>query len=600
MFRLQTALHVGVLSATYAVLRLAAFGPWIQELAVFLLALLVTSFFIDALRQFLPRYVIDHRSDKAVFVTGCDTGFGHAVARRLDALGLRVFAGCLFPDGEGARTLQRDCSSSLTVVACDVTSQEQVAAAVVRVGALLKDTKLHAVVNNAGVFTISEVEWCSLDMYRRLFEINCLGAIRVTKAFLPLVRAHGAGGRVVIVASLAGRYTIPGLSAYSASKHATISFADGLRREMHKFNISVHTVEPSTYRTPILSESVLEGTVKKDWDAAGEEVRASYGEHYRDEFKVKFMGDTEEREAGEQDLRELHAVVNNAGVFTISEVEWCSLDMYRRLFEINCLGAIRVTKAFLPLVRAHGAGGRVVIVASLAGRYTIPGLSAYSASKHATISFADGLRREMHKFNISVHTVEPSTYRTPILSESVLEGTVKKDWDAAGEEVRASYGEHYRDEFKVKFMGELKNARPASKIYEVVDDILDATVGVEPRARYVPSAAVTLRSQLIQSLPLPVVDSMLESRACPPTPPAAVIRQRQRQLKNPYTMPQKPFLKRFFSVPHFEKPPPSPAHDDHRPPSFAEAPEQTRAEVSAESDHAPHTLSEAIAEENEE
>ena len=46
----------------------------------------------------------------------------------------------------------------------------------------------------------------------------------------------------------AGRYTIPGLSAYSVSKHATISFSDALRREMAKFNITVHTVEPSTYR----------------------------------------------------------------------------------------------------------------------------------------------------------------------------------------------------------------------------------------------------------------------------------------------------------------------------------------------------------------
>ncbi|XP_043192345.1 short-chain dehydrogenase/reductase family 9C member 7-like isoform X1 [Amphibalanus amphitrite] len=398
MTSLKMALYVGVLSAIYGLLRLTALTGWIQEVAVVVTALILTSVAMDTLRHFMPREVMTDLQGKAVFITGCDTGFGNSVARRLDALGLRVFAGCLFPEGEGARTLQHDCSRQLTVVPCDVTSQSQVDSAVLLVRALLKEDKLHAIVNNAGVFTMSEVEWCTLEMYRRLFEVNCLGAIRVTKAFLPLVRSHGQGGRVVIVASLAGRYTIPGLSAYSVSKHATISFADALRREMAKFGVTVHTVEPGTYRTPILSEEVLEGTVKKDWEAAGEEVRSTYGEQYRDEFKVKFLS-------------------------------------------------------------------------------------------------------------------------------------------------------------------ELKNARPASKIYEVVDDILDAVVGTEPRCRYVPSVAGTLRSTIMQALPTTVVDSMLQKRTCPPTPPAAVIKQREWRLKNPYTDPktkQKPFLKRYLSVPMFEKAPLTP------------------------------------------
>ena len=56
----------------------------------------------------------------------------------MDALGLRVFAGCLFPEGEGAQALQRECSGNLSVVPCDVTSQSQVDAAVLLVSALLK------------------------------------------------------------------------------------------------------------------------------------------------------------------------------------------------------------------------------------------------------------------------------------------------------------------------------------------------------------------------------------------------------------------------------------------------------------------------------
>src|SRR5687767_4910080 len=67
--------------------------------------------------------------NRAVFITGCDTGFGHNLAKRLDNYGFHVYAGCLFPSGEGAKCLQRECSNRLTIVKLDVTKDEDVIAA---------------------------------------------------------------------------------------------------------------------------------------------------------------------------------------------------------------------------------------------------------------------------------------------------------------------------------------------------------------------------------------------------------------------------------------------------------------------------------------
>ncbi|XP_077862019.1 estradiol 17-beta-dehydrogenase 2-like [Saccoglossus kowalevskii] len=75
---------------------------------------------------------------KSVLVTGCDSGFGHALAIYLDLLGFHVFAGCLFKDGEGAKELRNMCSERLTILQFDVTSQIQVDNALEEVNNKLK------------------------------------------------------------------------------------------------------------------------------------------------------------------------------------------------------------------------------------------------------------------------------------------------------------------------------------------------------------------------------------------------------------------------------------------------------------------------------
>lgn len=242
------------------------------------LADLTTDFIANA-----PKPTIDP-TGKAVFITGCDTGFGHALAKKLDALGFWVYAGCLMlPDDQGAKQLRDACSDRMQIVKLDVTNDEQVEAAAKHVESTLDGKVLWSLVNNAGIGIFSEVEWCNMETYKKFYDVNALGPTRVTKAFLPLLRK--SRGRVIILASTAGRYTLPGLSAYSMSKFAAIAFADALRMEMKKWNISVHTVEPFLYKTPIAEENRLLSTLQGTWEASSSDIRELYGQRYYKAFQ---------------------------------------------------------------------------------------------------------------------------------------------------------------------------------------------------------------------------------------------------------------------------------------------------------------------------
>ncbi|CAL1526322.1 unnamed protein product [Lymnaea stagnalis] len=221
-------------------------------------------------------------ANKAVFITGCDSGFGHELAERLDKMGYHVFAGCLAPDREGARSLKESTSDRLRIVPIDVTDDFQVEQAVKYVKDNIGENELWALVNNAGVAVFCEIEWCSVQEFQKIMDVNVFGIVRVTKGFLPLLRQ--SEGRVINVASLAGRFTLPAFAAYSMSKKACIAFSDALRQEMNKFNIKVITIEPGLYKTPITLENYLIDQNRKSWAETPTDVRADYGEEYFDAF----------------------------------------------------------------------------------------------------------------------------------------------------------------------------------------------------------------------------------------------------------------------------------------------------------------------------
>jgi NAD(P)-dependent dehydrogenase (short-subunit alcohol dehydrogenase family) len=183
-----------------------------------------------------------------VVITGASSGIGEACALRLDALGFRVFAGVRKPsDGDA---LRKKASDRLTPVLLDVTSEQSIAGAVQIVG----DAPLAGLVNNAGIVVAGPVELVPIAEWRKQFEINFIGVVAVTQAFLPMLRA--GRGRIVNMGSVAGRSALPFSGPYSSSKFALEGLTDSLRMEMKQWGVEVSIVEPGAIRTPIWQKSL--------------------------------------------------------------------------------------------------------------------------------------------------------------------------------------------------------------------------------------------------------------------------------------------------------------------------------------------------------
>ena len=196
---------------------------------------------------------------RTALVTGASSGIGAACALRLASGGWRVFA---------AVRRKGDAPRSAEEVLLDVTDDDAIAAASERIG------ELDALVNNAGIAIALPLEFIPLEELRRQLEVNVIGQVAVTQAFLPQLRR--SRGRIVFVGSIAGKSALPFLGAYAASKHALEALADTLRVELRPFGIAVSLVEPGTIRTPIWKKSAeLADSLAND---APPELRALYGE----------------------------------------------------------------------------------------------------------------------------------------------------------------------------------------------------------------------------------------------------------------------------------------------------------------------------------
>jgi NAD(P)-dependent dehydrogenase (short-subunit alcohol dehydrogenase family) len=192
---------------------------------------------------------------KSVVITGASTGIGAACALHLDKLGLRVFAGVRRQTD--AEALKSKASSRLVAIALDVADSLSVSTAASAVAGAVGDAGLDGLLNNAGVVVTGPVEFLPLPELRRQLEINVVGQVAVTQAFLPLIRA--ARGRIVNMGSIAGRLATPFSSAYGASKFALEALTDALRLELAPWGISVSIIEPGAVATPIWEKGMKNG-----------------------------------------------------------------------------------------------------------------------------------------------------------------------------------------------------------------------------------------------------------------------------------------------------------------------------------------------------
>ena len=191
-----------------------------------------------------------------VVVTGASSGIGEACALRLAQLGFQVFAGVRHvADADRLRAMAPE---RLRPLLLDITNPDDIAAAVDVVTNAVGEMGLGALVNNAGIAVAGSMEFMPLSEMRRQFEVNVIGHLAMTQAFLPLLRR--GQGRIITVGSTAGRSVLPFAGAYSASKHALRAMNAALRMELQPWGIAVALIEPGIIATPIWTRSVPGGT----------------------------------------------------------------------------------------------------------------------------------------------------------------------------------------------------------------------------------------------------------------------------------------------------------------------------------------------------
>jgi NAD(P)-dependent dehydrogenase (short-subunit alcohol dehydrogenase family) len=187
----------------------------------------------------------------AVVITGASTGIGRAAALRLARAGFRVFAGVRRESD--AESLRREGLPGLAPVALEVSDPASISAAAKTVEDAVGSAGLAGLVNNAGVTNGGPIEYVELDELRRVLEINTIGPVAVTQAFMPLLRR--ARGRIVFVSSIGGRVSGPIIGPYGASKFALEALADALRMELRPWGMQVSVIEPGAIKTEIFAKA---------------------------------------------------------------------------------------------------------------------------------------------------------------------------------------------------------------------------------------------------------------------------------------------------------------------------------------------------------
>jgi 3-oxoacyl-[acyl-carrier protein] reductase len=188
--------------------------------------------------------------DQVAVVTGGAQGIGLAIARRLIASGAKV---SLWDMNPGLlNSAQKELGEAASTIVLNITDCDGVAHAVAQVERELGS--LDILVHSAGIAgKNAPLDEYDLDEWRRVIEVNLNGTFYVNRAVLPGMKARNYG-RIVNIASIAGKEGNPNASAYAAAKAGVIGLTKAVGKECAKYDIAINTITPATAKTRILDE----------------------------------------------------------------------------------------------------------------------------------------------------------------------------------------------------------------------------------------------------------------------------------------------------------------------------------------------------------
>ncbi len=178
---------------------------------------------------------------KAVLITGCSSGIGHATAQRLVVDGWNVYA-----TARRTEAIADLAAAGCKTLALDVTDETSMSAAVAHVTEA--EGAVGVLVNNAGYSQSGAVETVPLDAVRAQFETNVFGLVRMCQLVLPGMRTQ-RWGKIVNIGSMGGRLVFPGGGVYHATKYAIEALTDALRFEVRGFGVDTILIEPGLIKT---------------------------------------------------------------------------------------------------------------------------------------------------------------------------------------------------------------------------------------------------------------------------------------------------------------------------------------------------------------
>ena len=195
--------------------------------------------------------------NKVVWITGASSGIGQALAFAMAKEGAKLVLSSR--RDQELKKVAKKCASDVLILPLDLSNSSNFKDLTQQV--LEHFGSIDVLINNGGISQRSEAAQTSLEVDRKLMEVNYFGATALTKAVLPIMQQQKSG-HLVAISSLSGKFGFFLRSAYSASKFALVGFYESLRLEEEKNNIKVSLVFPGFVQTNI-SQNALSGDGQK-------------------------------------------------------------------------------------------------------------------------------------------------------------------------------------------------------------------------------------------------------------------------------------------------------------------------------------------------
>ena len=240
--------------------------------------------------------------NKLALITGAGSGIGRATALKFADLGARLILCDINLDNlQQTEELLLNKNNMPTLKVLDVSDWQAMQKLAQEIHEEFGSVEI--LVNNAGVATSGDFLSTPIEDWHWVLGINLMGVVHGCKAFAPFM-VQDKRGHIVNVASAAGYYAAPDMSAYSASKHAVMGLSESLRIELAEHKVGVSTICPGVINTNIVKNMRANGTTVKSHDKiANIYVKRNYGpEHVADAIA--------------------DAVIHNRGVVPVSPEAW--------------------------------------------------------------------------------------------------------------------------------------------------------------------------------------------------------------------------------------------------------------------------------------